>query len=145
MIISPYLMIMIIILPSFLLQLYQVINHFRQPGTVCNSHLQVNSQHRNPPKRLHEVTRAMKTLKALLEAYSYVTRMAYQSDCLCCYISRCEVVPRIRQALNILDVSALQEITKDVLGRNLPYFQPGLDGVGKTFGAKFDCRVSQSS
>lgn len=111
-------------------------------GTVCNSDSEVNRIHTNPPRRLNEVTTVMKVLKALLEAYSCVTRIA-NSDSLCCYISRCEVVPRIRQCLNILDLAALQDIAEDVLGGRL--IQPYIDNIGKEFGATFDCRVSQSS
>ena len=115
-------------------------------GSVCSDHLPVNEQLTNPPRRLDEVTRAMKTLKALLEAYSYITHnIAYNSDSLCCYISRCEVVPRIRQALNILDPAALQEIINDVLGGSAPLIQPYLDKIMEHFGATFDCRGSQSS
>ena len=102
--------------------------------TVCNN--LVNNHITNKAKRLKEVSNAMQHLKTLLEAYSCVTRGIADSDNLCCYLSRCEVAPRAKQCLNILNATALHNIAEDVLnGMNF------IQLIGNEFGASFDCRM----
>ncbi len=96
-----------------------------------------NDRFINGPKRRREISNALQHLKGLLEAYSCVTRGIADSDSLCCYISCCEVVPRIKQCLNVLNVTALHSIAEDVLrGTSNIHF---LEWIGRAFGASFDC------
>lgn len=104
-------------------------------GSVCGD--SSNDWFTNEPKRQREISNALQHLKGLLEAYSCVTRGIADSDSLCCYISCCEVVPRVKQCLNVLNVTALHSIAEDVLrGTSNIHF---LEWIGRAFGASFDC------
>lgn len=110
-------------------------------GTVCN--YLVDNRITNKAKRLNEISNAMQHLKTLLEAYSCVTRGIADSDNLCCYLSRCEVTPRIKQCLNILNDTALHDIAEDALRVRIPN-KNFIQLIGSGFGASFDCRTPSS-
>ena len=117
-------------------------------GSVCGN--LNNNQITNKRKRQREISDALQHLKGLLEAYSCVTREISDSDHLCCYISCCEVVPRIKQCLNVLNITALHSIGEDVAliaARNALRGTAGigienvnfLQWIGRGVGATFDC------
>ena len=113
-----------------------------------------NNQITNKPKRQREISDALQHLKGLLEAYSCVTREISDSDHLCCYISCCEVVPRIKQCLNVLNTTALHSIGEDaalIAARNALRGTGGrgienvnfLQWIGRGVCASLSCRLGR--